>query len=99
MDASIEEQIATILKHAPTAEDYLAPIRAEVAILQKQLAEAKTNPERRAISRKLKKHLQYLSHADNRDRQKRPSARQIRREKAEEKKLAWLVRKTGKNRR
>ena len=98
MDASIEEQIARILKDAPTAEDYLAPIRLQVAVLQKQLAEAKTNPKRRAISRQLKKHLRYLSGADNRDRQKRPSARQIRREKAEEKKLAWLVRKAGKNR-
>ena len=98
MGNSIEEQIKRILEQAPTIEDYLTPIRDQIALLEKQLAEAKTKPKRQAIKRELNKHLRYVSQAGSRNRQRRPSARQIRRQRAEEKKLACLVRKGDKNR-
>jgi len=98
MDDSIEERIARILKRTPTVEDYLAPIRARIGVLQKQLAQAKTRPKRQAIGRELNKHLRHVSQAESRNQQKRPSVRRIKKEKAEMEKLGWLVRKTAKSR-
>ena len=98
MGDSIEEQIRKIQASAPTIEYYLAPRRARIAELQRELAKAKTRPKRQAISRELKKHIKYVSLTGSRKREKRPSARQLKRQKAEEEKLAWLVRKVDKNR-
>jgi hypothetical protein len=53
----IEEQISTILESAPTIEDHLLPHHAQIAKLKRELDEAKTNPKRQAIRRKLKRTL------------------------------------------
>jgi hypothetical protein len=98
MSDSIEEQIAKILESASTVEDHLAPHRAQIAKLESELAEAKTNPQRRAIRRKLNMTIGYVKQVAGANKRKRPSARQIRRQKAGEKKLDWCVRKARKNR-
>jgi hypothetical protein len=100
MSNSIEEQIASILESAPTVEDYLAPRRARIAELRKQLAEAKTRPKRQAIRRELNHHLRYVSQVTaGKRRQKPPSRRGLRIQKATKKKLIWLARKADKDRR
>jgi hypothetical protein len=75
MSNSIEEQIASILESAPTVEDYLAPRRARIAELRKQLAEAKTRPKRQAIRRELNQHLRYVSQVTAGKRRQKPPSR------------------------
>ena len=98
MNDSIEEQIAKILESAPTVEDHLAPHRAQIAKLKSELAEAKTNPQRRAIRRKLNMTIRYVKQFAGANKRKRPSAGQLERQKAAEKKLDWCFRKACKNR-
>jgi hypothetical protein len=95
MGDSIKEQIAAILASAPSMEDHVAPFLGQIAELQKQLAKAKTNPKRQAIRRELNKLRRYVSHvtAQKRPRRQPPSKRQLRRQKAAGKKLAWRARK------
>jgi hypothetical protein len=61
MRDNIEEQIARIMADAPSVEDQLAPYREQIAILEKQLATAKTNRKRKAIHRELDKVQRHVS--------------------------------------
>jgi hypothetical protein len=98
MASSIEEQFKAILQRAPAIGEYLNRSRARIAVLEAQLAAAKTTPKRKAIKRELNNHLRYVSQASYGNRQKRPSAHQLKKQKATEKKLRWLAGKADKNR-